>query len=390
MTKKKVLTEKPSPNSSIRYEIYPSTSQLNILKKWFGCRRWVYNRCLSLWNNNKSLTLKDLRTQVINNVNFETENSWMLDYEYDLRDEAIRDLFKNIKSNKAKGSPFKLKYISKKSNKESISVLSKKWNKERNFYSRIFKPSELVCKEKIPDILIYDSRLSKNPTGKYYLHMPRKLDSENQTIKPRCIFIDPGVTPILTGYDPEGKIYKIGGKDMSRIYRLNHYLNKIRSKRDKCKNSKKKKLYTKAMHRMSYRIDNIILDFHNKITKWLCLNFTHVFIPKLNFHKMKNLNKKSKKVLMTLKHCSLVDMLKSKSGRYSTNIIEVNESYTSKTCSVCGEQNNNLGRSKIYRCPNKNCCKIIDRDINGAINIMLRYFTKRVMLEVLPLNDVAA
>ncbi len=46
------------------------------------------------------------------------------------------------------------------------------------------------------------------------------------------------------------------------------------------------------------------------------------------------------------------------------------EWYTSKTCSMCGCKNENLGGSKIFNC---NKCKItMDRDYNGARNIMLK------------------
>jgi transposase len=42
----------------------------------------------------------------------------------------------------------------------------------------------------------------------------------------------------------------------------------------------------------------------------------------------------------------------------------INEKYTSKMCSNCGNYNENLGTNKIYNC--KNCKNIIDRDINGS------------------------
>lgn len=49
----------------------------------------------------------------------------------------------------------------------------------------------------------------------------------------------------------------------------------------------------------------------------------------------------------------------------------VDESYTSKTCGRCGNLNNKLGGNKIYKCTN--CNLVIDRDINGARNILLKH-----------------
>jgi putative transposase len=59
-------------------------------------------------------------------------------------------------------------------------------------------------------------------------------------------------------------------------------------------------------------------------------------------------------------------------------VIEVNESYTSKTCSKCGYQNETLRNNNVFNC---NDCKLkIGRDSNAAKNIMLRYFTKRAII----------
>ena len=48
----------------------------------------------------------------------------------------------------------------------------------------------------------------------------------------------------------------------------------------------------------------------------------------------------------------------------------VDESFTSKTCTRCGWLNQSLGKSKTFVC--KNCDLNIDRDINGARNILIK------------------
>ena len=50
----------------------------------------------------------------------------------------------------------------------------------------------------------------------------------------------------------------------------------------------------------------------------------------------------------------------------------IDESYTSKTCSICSNYSNDLGGSKIYCC--KECNNTIDRDVNGARNIYIKYY----------------
>ena len=48
----------------------------------------------------------------------------------------------------------------------------------------------------------------------------------------------------------------------------------------------------------------------------------------------------------------------------------VDEKYTSKICSVCGNLNETLGSSKIFNCIK--CKVIMDRDINGARGILIK------------------
>ena len=68
------------------------------------------------------------------------------------------------------------------------------------------------------------------------------------------------------------------------------------------------------------------------------------------------------------------EKLKYKSACYENRTIsEINESFTSKTCTRCGNIKNNLGANKHYNC--KNCLLKIDRDVNGARNILLKFFS---------------
>ena len=56
-------------------------------------------------------------------------------------------------------------------------------------------------------------------------------------------------------------------------------------------------------------------------------------------------------------------------------VIVYTEEYTctSKTCGCCGHIHRKLGGSKVFRCPS--CAAELDRDINSARNILLRYLT---------------
>ena len=386
------LINKDEADSSIKIRIYPTKDQKHTLNKWFGVRRYIYNKCLSSIKKNEcNENLKELRSKNINNSNYKTENTWMLDYEYDLRDEALQDLMKNIKSNREKqklsDNPihFKMKFKSKKMEKtknESISVLGKKWNKDNNFYSSIFRPDKLKSAEPLPEQLLYTSRLIKTPTNKYFLSIPKaaEITSDNQAREESMLFIDPGVKTFLTGYDPSGKIIICGERDVSRIARLLYYKRILFSKQMKANKCRKRKSFRLACLRIGEKIENLVDELHKKLSKWLCENYKHIYIPRLNFHKCNKLDKRSKAKMASLRHCSFVDRLLNKSKVYpNCNVIEVNEAYTSKTCSRCGWQHDKLFNNNIFKCDK--CNLVIGRDINASKNIMLRYFTKRAIVK---------
>jgi transposase len=370
---------------AIKIRIFPDKEQKSILNQWFGIRRFIYNKCVAImkedYKNQIKTTQKRLRALVVNNANYIENNTWMIDYEYDLRDEAMRDALKNLKSNLAKGGYFELKFLSKKYDIGSLAVLSKKWNKKNNFYSKVFRPDKIKSTEILPEALSYTSRLIKTRTKKYYFCLPQPLDTcENQAPKNSMIFIDPGVKTFITGYDPSGKIITWGENDVGRIARLLHYTRKLQSKIKKCNISKKKKKYELAFLKLKETIRHLVSELHKKLSKWLCSNYENIYIPKLNFHECKNLNKKSKAKLAALSHCMFFDRLKDKTRQYSnTSLYEVNEAFTSKTCSSCGFQKEDLKNNNTYDCDS--CHIKIGRDINASKNIMLRYFTKRALLK---------
>jgi IS605 OrfB family transposase len=378
---------------SRRIRIYYSQDQAKIVKSLIGVSRWVYNKGLDyLKRINPDAGLQELRDKICANENYLVENKWMLETredlggrknsEFDLRDEALRDLMKNMKSSKAKGGKFQLKYKSKKDPCQSLSVLGKKWNKgDKSFYKPIFNP-KIKSSETLPKTLNYDSRLLITQTGKYYLCVPEPLviKRDNQAPQGSMIFIDPGSKNFITCYDPEGKIITWGKRDVGRLARLFHYKNKLSSKLSKITNMNKKKRMKKAVLRMNENIRNLVSDLHKKLSKWLCSNYSNIFIPRLNFHKMSKLKKINKQKIAALSHCAFLDRLKFKTREYpGCNVLEVNESYTSKTCSGCGYQNDKLRNKDVFDC--KSCDLKIGRDANAAKNIMLRYFSHRAIVK---------
>lgn len=375
--------EKDDAGKSIRIRVYPTTEQKARLKGYFGCARFIYNKCVRMYLQDPNVTMQQLRTAIVGNPNYTTSDTWVLEYPFDVRDEAMRDFWKNVVSNREKGGTFTMKFKRKKAHtKQSVSVLAKHWNKPRNWYSWLFQPAVLESHQRLPQELKYTARFKKTHTNRYYLCLPKPLEvmGDNQAPNTKCIFFDPGSSPILTGYDLEGVVYIFGEKDMTRIGRLLHYKNKLRSKSDKATTHKKRYSLKRAYLRIYEKIKYLMTDFHCKVTKWLCENYTHIFIPRLNFHKMTKLHKKPKERLASIEHCALVDRMVNKTRGYPwCKVTQVNEAFTTKTCGRCGTQNHHVGRSKTFHCVNNECNLVCHRDVHASVNILLRYFTKRAV-----------
>ena len=90
----------------------------------------------------------------------------------------------------------------------------------------------------------------------------------------------------------------------------------------------------------------------------------------------RNIKSKAVRNMLSLSHYKFQQRLKFKCNQYNRNLIICSEEYTSKTCSLCGFINENLKGNKIFNC--KKCKTCIDRDLNGARNIMIKcYATKK-------------
>lgn len=394
----------------MKLRIYPNKEQKDVLNNWFGASRVIYNRCLSYvkeeYKKDKEkrpkdiLKAKNLRARFINNVNYEKIDKWMLDIPYDIRDESMRDLVKNYSSNMSKGDSFDIQFKSRKKSLDSINVLGKYWNTSRGMYSSTFT-SEMKCEMKLPETLDHTCRIIRNKLNKYYIFIPKLLKKETKIKNeklckksfkseyesqinglkdskiPGVLSIDPGVRTFLTCYDPSGLIMKFGEgfKGIGKLSILLKYKDKLQSLISKTRKRFKRNRLNKAFLRSSEKITNVVQDCHKKLSKWFCQNYKTILIPKLNFQGTKNISKNNRRKLLSWSHCSFVDRLIHKSREYNNcKVIQVTEEYTSKTCGCCGFLKQDLGSSKTFKC-NK-CLTIIDRDINGARNILLKYITK--------------
>ena len=350
--------------------------QKKVFKKWIGTSRYVYNRALHATKQGEKMNFYQLRNKYVIAKNNPLVKEWETETPKDIRAEAINDMTKafksamsNLKNNNIQ--KFNLQYRSKK--RESSIVIPKTAIKMSNnnlfIYKTYIKDKIKLSKDKSLKNLKFehDCRL-KNDGGMWFLYIPvkRKLD-EKVADKESCA-IDPGTRKSHTIYSEE-IIIKIGIRK-EQIKKLQIKIDKLNSLRSK--KIIKKSHYNKRNNKIQTRVRNLVDELHFQTISYLTNNFKTIFIPEFESQEIVKVNKSKqfRRNLLSLRHYTFKERLKTKSKlKKGCTVIVCTEEYTSKTCGRCGRLVN-VGSSEVFKC-NK-CDLIIDRDVNGARNILIK------------------
>jgi transposase len=422
-------------NKTIQINMVLNKSQKECLAHLVDIYRYFYNRAISYINNydkNTNNTFykinpKDEKTKIILNVKNEKNKfsmftmrkylknnkpSWIkLIPPSHLIDKALNEASNNYKKCIEKfqktRKTFNLKYkkysklqtiniektfINLKNNNFSLFYNLKyksKYDKNKNYCLRNIKLSEKINKYKICDSSIsYNKYLQKFTLNLIYSNTDINI-SENkkqEILKNKKVFsLDTGVRTVETCYS-DNKVVELGINTMDTVYKYCKeidILNSIISKKKYVKkyknggtkelnvNSKRKKKLQRALHKKYEKLKNIKNELHNKIINYLIYNSGKIIKPPFKTQEMASkLHSKTARQMNTISYYKLKEKLENKCKEFDIDFLIKDEHYTSKTCTKCGNIKCNLGSNKKYIC-NK-CNLIIDRDINGARNIMLK------------------
>jgi putative transposase len=377
-----------------------------------GTNRWTYNRAVASGLKQK----KSLRAQCVTNELFEGDNNplrWVLDTPYEVRDAAICDYIKARKSTMAQLKAkqikrFKMRFRSKKDRQQSFVVRNRDYKQEcdgqafsmfRGVLKKAKVDSVFRARERLPAKIDYDARLVCTRLDEWYLcipvyvdDMPSAVGDENQVPEQntlnvnnnnnnniqRVCSLDPGVRTFQTIYDATtGGMIEVGAGDFARFYRLCHQADQLQSRHDKTHGKKRYKL-KRAQLRIFEKIRRLVKEIHCKLASFLVRNYSVVLLPSFDTSRMvvrdkRKLRSKTARSMLTWSHYRFKQRLldkASKSGGRCTVLI-CTEEYTSKTCTRCGFIHTKLGGAKVFRCPQ--CALVVDRDYNGARNVLLKH-----------------
>ncbi len=256
-----------------------------------------------------------------------------------------------------------------------------------------------------PPVHFHEVAVSKDARGNYYCSFAyddgeqdendeRKTQKKRKKRKPRplrndgIVAFDLGIKTLATGYTDQGRFYHIGGFKGYRWY--NKQLDKIRSKRDKCKKKSRRYLHLSRVYkRVSERKRRKQQDCLHKASHLIAHRLAEraVVIGDLSQRQMsmkrqenetpKDRRKRQIRNRMVYNDWGLygfVQMLEYKCLRFGKELAIISERDTTKTCHVCKRKKDMPLWQRTYRC--ENCGLVMDRDDNSAINIYERFLAR--------------
>jgi len=346
--------------------------------------------------------LKEEKKRIINEtdkVKNENVNEWELNTPKEIRYNSLKTALANYNScmTQVKRGNIKMFSQENKKSKDSDTIeLDKVYinisNNEFIFLPSIWKDDQFVkirnnkLWTKINKIGIQcNPKILKVRNSEYYLLISYedKIKSNNNFDK--ICGIDLGIRTMATVYDTDG------------IYEFNHrkeLIDKLNYKKDTLNNINKSIRYNnkyqyktfrikkKSFKKIEKRLYNVIMDTQWKFCKEIFENYDTVFLGNIKSHDIVSNTKhgsskgltgpiqsKINRNLNDMKFYQLKQKMIHKATEYNKKLIFVNEAYTSKTCSSCGNIYN-IEASKVYTC--KSCNSIMDRDANASKNILMK------------------
>jgi len=378
-----------------KIKMYPTELQRTLLLNWMYAYNRMYNETLKLFKKNRfnktSMTLdwkrirtdylKDIKKEILNKskINIKTNNKKKINTSVNghILDFAIQDAcakYKSCLTNLRNGNIkyFRLRYL--KQSKDTMVIKIEKAfinNKKNTFCSTVFQEAfnfqdNFQLKDIKCDFTIHYNR----KTDEFQLLNPIKIKQEKPHNIRESASLDPGIRTFISIFS-NSKCVKIGDNLIDRVLKYTKKIDKLNS--EKC--NKKPKIKKKLIRKYYKKINNIIDDLHWKTINYLTNNFGSVLVGNMSTksiisNKLDNqLDDNIKRVAQHMSLYKFRQRLAYKCLQKSIGYIDIDEAYTTMTCTKCGYKND-VKKKKQIKC---RLCKLnIDRDFAGARNIMLR------------------
>lgn len=130
----------------------------------------------------------------------------------------------------------------------------------------------------------------------------------------------------------------------------------------------------KQVKKIHSKIKNKREDWSHKTTSKIANDYSKIVVGDIESTKIVNTNSNLAKSVYDASWFQIKQLLKYKAQMLGVEYVEVNEAYTTKTCSECGKRSGPSGVNQLdvreWFC--EHCGTVHDRDINAARNILRR------------------
>lgn len=344
-----------------KIQIYPSPELHQLWKQWNAACRYAYNQAIAYQKRHGRTGKFKLRDIIMQS----DLPQWVRDAPCHIRQNAIFD------AHQAYSASRDCKFRSCRAPQQTIKFNDCNF-KNGTWYPRLTKGLTFIASEPIPQLCDQATQLVKCK-DRWFAVFPEQAPITN-SLSDRVIALDPGVRTFLTGFDGS-KFLEFGRGDMGRITRLCQHLDNLMSRAAKCSNRRQRQKMRKAGARMRTKIQNLVNEVHKQVACYLSENYRVIFLPTFESSNMvakakRKINSKTARAMLTWAHYRFKLFLKQAAVLSGCIVVDVTEEYTSKTCGRCGHVHAKLSGSKKFKCPE--CGHEIDRDFNGAFNILLK------------------
>jgi IS605 OrfB family transposase len=202
------------------------------------------------------------------------------------------------------------------------------------------------------------------------------------------VAFDLGIKTLATGVTDQGRFYHIDGFKGYRSY--NKQLDKIRSKRDKCKKKSRRYIHLsrvykrvaeqkrrkqrdclhKASHLIAHRLAERAVVIGDLSQRQMVIKHKEHETPK----ERRKRQIRNRMVYNDWGLYGFVQMLQYKCLHVGKDLFIMSERDTTKTCHVCKRKKDMPLWVRTYRC--QNCGLVMDRDENSAVNIYQRFLAR--------------
>ncbi len=384
------ITDPEAINATLKIPIFPNRKSKKYFKKCIGVSRWFYNKTIEFVNNEKKPfnTLCNARKKVmpVKDKLLPVEESWKTEIYYDTRQLAIKEAVGSSKAaftNKKNGNirKFRLGYKSRKNIRQVFHVSEKQIKFKDNKLTMFIKKDlqiRLLKKDrsKLTSIggINKSCKVQKIGRKKWYLIVPYMRSTNFKGNKSPIISLDPGIRKFHSGYDPKNRRFlKFGDRSAKLLKILEKKINHLKSMRSKSNSTKRMRLGQK-IQKLRTKAKGYVYNLHNQICVFLTSNYENIVTSDLDTKNLlrSSLNRGSKTLLSYLSHGKFRERLSYHGKLRGSNVYFINESYTSKTCTRCGNLNAKSGKETI-KC---NLCNLVsDRDLIGSRNILIKFLS---------------